>query len=216
MLFTADAGPGIADGSITVTYRRWRRPQALAGGRYRTPGGFVVVDAVDVVPAAQVPPDVELRGDPSLPVTRVRFHCDDDHDPRSSLADDTDVDVAVLTRRLDRMDAASRAGPWTRATLEAIGANPARRAADLAASMRRPRDDWKRDVCKLKELGLTLSLEVGYRLSLGVRRTSTRRAPMSRDTLAAPYQVISISISDSSSPISISTLSVTSAGTLAV
>lgn len=165
VLFSSADWPGIADGSITVTYRRWKRPQAVAGGRYRTPAGFIVVDAVDVVPAHQVPSTVVLRGDASLPVTRVRFHRDDDHDPRAELAADTEVDVPAVTKRLDRMDAASLHGPWTRATLEAIEAAPRCRAADLASKLGRGKDDWKRDVRKLKELGLTLSLEVGYLLS---------------------------------------------------
>jgi len=166
VLFSADTWAGIADGSITVTYRRWKRPQAVVGRRYRTPVGFIVVDAVDIVDASDVPPDVVLRGDPALPVTRIRFHRDgDDHDPRAALAASTDIDVDAIARRLDRMDASSPHGPWTRATLELIAARPATRAADLAAALGRERDDWKRDVRKLKELGLTLSLEVGYRLS---------------------------------------------------
>ncbi len=165
LLFSMDAAEGIADGTITETYRRWKRPQAVVGHRYRTVGGFIVVDAVDLVDESEVPPDVRLRGDPSLPVTRVRFHRDDDRDPRAELAADTDVDVEAVSARLARLDAASKLGPWTRATLEAIAANPACRAADLAAALGRTKDDWKRDVRKLKELGLTLSLEVGYRLS---------------------------------------------------
>ena len=39
------------------------------------------------------------------------------------------------------------------------------RAGDLAASAGRERHPFKTDVRKLKELGLTESLEVGYRLS---------------------------------------------------
>jgi ribosomal protein S19E (S16A) len=39
------------------------------------------------------------------------------------------------------------------------------RAADLAASVGRDKPSFKLDVRKLKELGLTESLEVGYRLS---------------------------------------------------
>lgn len=165
VLFTAEAAAGIADGSITVTYRRWRRPQAVVGGRYRTPGGFVIVDAVDLVGQDDIPDGVEPRGEPTLPVTRVRFHRDDDHDPRAALADDTNVDVETVTKRLARMDASSPHGPWTHKTLATIAVNPACRAADLAAALGRTRDDWKRDVRKLKELGLTESLVVGYRLS---------------------------------------------------
>ena len=49
--------------------------------------------------------------------------------------------------------------------LRAIKARPATRAADLAASFGRDTQPFKLDVRKLKNLGLTLSLEVGYRLS---------------------------------------------------
>jgi hypothetical protein len=49
--------------------------------------------------------------------------------------------------------------------LRAIAARPATRAADLAASFGRETQPFKLDVRKLKNLGLTLSLEVGYRLS---------------------------------------------------
>ena len=46
MLFSADAHPGLADGSITVTFRRWTRPQAKVGGRYRVAGLMLEVVAV--------------------------------------------------------------------------------------------------------------------------------------------------------------------------
>jgi hypothetical protein len=49
--------------------------------------------------------------------------------------------------------------------LELIRDHPATRAADLAASLGRDTRPFKTDVRKLKELGLTESLEVGYRLS---------------------------------------------------
>jgi predicted transcriptional regulator len=63
------------------------------------------------------------------------------------------------------MDRASSHGPWTAAVLELIAENPGVRAPDLAARMGRETLPFKRDVRKLKELGLTESLEVGYRLS---------------------------------------------------
>ena len=49
--------------------------------------------------------------------------------------------------------------------LRAIAARPATRAADLAAGFGRETQPFKLDVRKLKNLGLTISLEVGYRLS---------------------------------------------------
>ena len=89
-------------------------------------------------------------------------------DPRVALREDADLDDAERARlvaRLDRFDAASRSGPWTRQVLALIREHPARRAPDLAELMGRETLPFKRDVRKLKELGLTESLEIGYRLS---------------------------------------------------
>ena len=99
---------------------------------------------------------------------RVEFHRVDEPDPRSVLAADADLspaDRAEIDRRLDRLDRASTHGPWTRAVLGAIADHPATRAADLAATFGRETAPFKLDVRKLKNLGLTESLEVGYRLS---------------------------------------------------
>ena len=74
-------------------------------------------------------------------------------------------ELAALVQRLEAMDRRSRSGPWTLATLRAIEARPGVLAARLATSLGRPRDEFKRDVRKLKVLGLTLSLEIGYRLT---------------------------------------------------
>jgi biotin operon repressor len=63
------------------------------------------------------------------------------------------------------MDRRSKIGAWTLATLRAIEARPGVPAAKLARSLGRPRDELKGDVRKLKNLGLTFSLEVGYKLT---------------------------------------------------
>ena len=41
--------PGLADGSVTLAFRRWRKPAARAGGRQRTPIGELAVDSVTPV-----------------------------------------------------------------------------------------------------------------------------------------------------------------------
>jgi hypothetical protein len=182
VLWEARFAPLIADGSVTVTFRRWKRPQAVEGHRYRTPGGIIEVDRVTTVdpltiterdardagyasPATLV---ADLRGDASLSTTRIAFHRVDEPDPRTTLAEDDDLsadNIADIDRRLARLDARSSYGAWTRATLEAIDAKPATRAGDLAASFGREIAPFKLDVRKLKNLGLTISLLTGYRLS---------------------------------------------------
>jgi hypothetical protein len=182
VLFAASAWSGIADGSITLTFRRWKRRQAIAGHRYRTGGGIIEADAVDIVDPATVT-DAQarraghasreallagLRGGDELPLYRVAFHLVDEPDPRAELAATdrlTAEDVADIDRRLARLDRASPIGPWTATTLRLIADRPAVRAADLAASVDRDRAGFKLDVRKLKNLGLTISLERGYRLS---------------------------------------------------
>jgi len=74
-------------------------------------------------------------------------------------------ELAELVQRLAAMDRRSKVGEWTLATLRAIEARPGVLAAKLARSLGRPRDEFKRDVRKLKTLGLTFSLEIGYRLT---------------------------------------------------
>jgi len=73
--------------------------------------------------------------------------------------------AAELRQRLNRLDAASTDGPWTLKTLQVIRDHPEVRAADLCGLVGQERDRFKPNVRKLKNLGLTISLEVGYRLS---------------------------------------------------
>ena len=49
--------------------------------------------------------------------------------------------------------------------LALIAQHPDRRAGDLAQMLDREKEPFKLDVRKLKNLGLTLSLPVGYRIS---------------------------------------------------
>lgn len=110
----------------------------------------------------------QLPGTDAEPLYRIRFRLVDDPDPRAVLAQQADLstdDVAGIRARLDRMDRSAPGGPWTRATLELIAEHPETRAPDLAAMLGRETQRFKRDVRKLKELGLTLSFNPGYRLS---------------------------------------------------
>ncbi len=126
-----------------------------------------------------------------MPVYRIRFHKVDEPDPRAvKAATDalTDADVADIDARLDRLDRASSHGPWTAAVLAVIAEHPARRAGDLAPMFDRELQPFKTDVRKLKNLGLTLSLEIGYELSPRGRAylQLSRRTPAPGSEPAAP------------------------------
>ena len=76
-----------------------------------------------------------------------------------------DDQVATIVTKLDRMDARSAHGAWTCRVLALIREHPATVSTELARCLDRPRAQFKADVRKLKALGLTESLEVGYRLT---------------------------------------------------
>lgn len=77
----------------------------------------------------------------------------------------TDADVAAIDKRLDKMDEASGVGPWTRRTLQLISEQPGVVSTVLSRQMNLDRYAFKALVYKLKGLGLTYSLEVGYSIS---------------------------------------------------
>lgn len=182
MLFQKRFWAGLADGTITLAFRRWDSPRVVAGRSYRAPGVMLDVTGVDEVDPTTITDDdaraagfpdaaalrADLPGDPSRPVYRVVFTPSQRPDPRAELAASAELgdgDVTEIDKRLDRLDRASSHGPWTRTTLRLIADHPARRAGDLAELAGRERAPFKLDVRKLKNLGLTESLDIGYRLS---------------------------------------------------
>jgi hypothetical protein len=185
---------GVADGSVTLAYRRWKKQDVRTGQEFVTSAGMVRVDEVTVVePSAITDEEARLAGwpdaarlldrlnpDASLQTYRVRLsHAGPD--PRVALRESAELsgdDVAVLDRRLDRLDRASGHGPWTLHYLELIREHPQRRAPDLAELVGRETAPFKIDVRKLKNLGLTVSFAVGYEVSprgLAYLSRTTRR-----------------------------------------
>jgi hypothetical protein len=181
MQFTKDSMPGIVDGSITVTFRGWKKAQAVAGGRHRIWGELIEVDDVRLVEADEISDADALHagaasaqavrdriGDAaSGPIWRVQFHYvgPDDRIALRSTPELSAEERAAIQMRLDRMDRASKVGPWTTKTLRLIATYPGMVSTALARQLDQDRPAFKINVRKLKELGLTESLEVGYRLS---------------------------------------------------
>jgi hypothetical protein len=180
VLISPATAAGIADGSVTLAFRRWDRSRMRPGSTQRTGAGVVRIDTVEEVdPATLTEDDARRAGVGDLAqLRRLLDRRDGAHvyrmtvslageDPRVALRQQTelsDEDRRAIDARLDRWDAA-RGEPWTREILRLIAERPAVRAPDLAASLGRETLPFKRDVRKLKELGLTVSLPVGYEIS---------------------------------------------------
>ena len=196
MLFKRHVLDGLADGTITVVFRRWARPRVRAGSKLRTAVGVLSIDAVDELDFAGITDDDarrsgflsrtalldDLASQRDGRVYRIALHVAGP-DPRVELRGRdalTGDELADVERRLARLDAGSRHGAWTLAVLRLICDRPEVRAGDLAPTRGQETLAFKRDVRKLKELGLTESLEVGYRLSARGRAVLDRlggRAP---------------------------------------
>jgi hypothetical protein len=187
MLFPTRLHDPITRGHVTLAFRAWDRPRAREGARHRFgPHGVIEITSVERVrPSAISDADARAAGHddaaqllaglrrrpnaaPEALLFAVRFRFLREEDPRLELGREaalSDADRESLDARLARMDATSASGPWTRATLALIAEHPHRRAGDLAVMLGRERLDFKKDVRRLKALGLTISHEVGYELS---------------------------------------------------
>jgi hypothetical protein len=174
MLFSADAWPGIANGSITVTFRTWRRAQAKAGGRYRIAGMLIEATSVRPVNVAEITEDDARRAgsadlasllarlgsiETAWRVDFVHIGADDRIERRENTSAE---DLTAVIARLARLD---RNSAWTRTTLQLIDRYPGIVSTTLARHAGQERAAFKLNVRKLKELGLTESLDIGYRLS---------------------------------------------------
>ena len=72
-MFSRDLRDAVANGSVTVSIRLWSRPKVRTGGRYRTAGVVIEVDAVEVLPfSAVTDEDVRCAGEPDREALRAR------------------------------------------------------------------------------------------------------------------------------------------------
>ncbi|SDD17216.1 hypothetical protein [Auraticoccus monumenti] len=179
MIINARTAAGIADGSVTVLFRRWEVPRVRVGGSQVTSAGVVSFDAVEEVPDVTSIPEEDLaaaglssREELTALLDRRpgRIHrVSVSHagpDPRLALRDQLPdaAGLADLARRLTRMDAGPK-GAWAVPSLRWIRKHPGVVSTELAVHLDRERWGLKTDIRRLKALGLTISLEVGYRLS---------------------------------------------------
>lgn len=184
MLFDMEFRDGVRDGTITLTFRSWKRRQARPEAIHRLWGDTLIrITAVDTVAVGAIGASdakragfesrdqllTYLRNGPGgdladeVEVYRVAFEYAGDIVDTPVAVGDTDVAAAVA--KLRGMDRRSKHGAWTIATLKLVETMPATLASRLAAKAGRDVAKFKADVRRLKYLGLTRSLPVGYELT---------------------------------------------------
>lgn len=181
MLFPARLFDGLRSGEVTVAFRAWKRPSVKAGGTLQTPAGVLAIEEVEPIGRDKITVEdaraagadsveevlTSLRADEDRTLYRIRFHHAGE-DPRIALRSDDRLDVADLGAigdRLARWDRAAADGPWTSNVLAVIAERPATVSTELAGELGMERAVFKQRVRRLKSLGLTESLQRGYRLS---------------------------------------------------
>jgi hypothetical protein len=199
LLFRQTFLDGIRDGTVTLAFRRWRRPSVRPGSTLLTPVGQLHIGSVSLVELDRISPadvrragydshqalveelDLRTEGEiyrielgPLLPDPRIAL--------RASPARD-EAELQELVGRLQRLNGRGRGAPWVLRILEVLSSHPQVRAGDLCGLVGQEKKQFKLNVRKLKSLGLTESLGIGYRLSprgtvlLDYLRTKGEKAP---------------------------------------
>lgn len=178
MLIRRNDLEGIRDGRITLAFRRQRRPTVKTGGSLMTVLGKLEIVSVELVQEQQLTArDAKAAGFATRATLRdalagsrgelyrIRFG-GFSADPRLALRDTIPGAAATddLVKTLDAIDGRA-ATPWAWRAMELIHEHPATLAEALAGMAGFGKHPFKSNVRKLKALGLTVSLDVGYRLS---------------------------------------------------
>jgi hypothetical protein len=179
MIFKLHQLQGIKSGTITHAFRRWEKPNVKKGSTMKTAVGVIRVTDLELIKEnAITKADASKAGYESVDLllkdlnkissgaiykVKLKYHSED---PRLELREKTDLteeEYKKLKTKLDRLD--KTRGPWVLIVMKLIKRYPERRAGDLAEIMQMDKLDFKVNVRKLKNLGLTISHEIGYSLS---------------------------------------------------
>jgi len=178
MLFRKTDLEAIFAGERTLAFRRWKKPTVKVGGTVRTQLGLVGIDAIEAIEPGSVTEDeaqaagyrdragvIAMFEGQDGTCYRIRLH-PEGADPRDALRESLPdaAEIERLSQKLAKLDK-SAAAPWTKQALTLIAERPGIVSTRLAEAAGIERMQFKDNVRKLKALGLTISLDVGYRLS---------------------------------------------------
>jgi hypothetical protein len=175
MIFSLDQLQGIKSGTITLAFRKWKKASVKKGSVLTTAICRIGIDDVSIVEESDITNKDAIKagfenkealgqypGD--IYKIKLRYHSED---PRIAMREQklTDEMFGALRKKMERLDKSSEEGAWTKPVLQAIDDHPLLRAADLCKIVGMEKMKMKLNIRKLKNLGLTISHEVGYDIS---------------------------------------------------
>jgi hypothetical protein len=188
----------IRAGEVDLAFRRWQKPTVKTGGRLRSALGELSIIDVSVVEPDSISDEEAIRagavsaedlradlfrerkssgrGRTAKPteqslVYRVELrYAGEDTRIALRVAELSESELEALVAKVRAMEVKSNRTNWATRTLLLIEAWPCRRAPELAELENLETVVFKTSVRRLKELGLTESMRVGYQLSpLGIQ-----------------------------------------------
>lgn len=171
----------IKQNEVRVAFRKWVRPTVKENGTLLTPIGQLRIKSLSKVTYAQIADrevrkagyqsrqelDKELGMKENGDIYKIIFELEQP-DPRIALRENThlsDSDIIELLKKLERLDTRGKVKDWTRKVLCLVHEDPGQLAVYYAGKLGYEKEWFKRNIRKLKNLGLTISLANGYEIS---------------------------------------------------
>lgn len=181
MLFKGVHLQGIKSGEITMAFRKWHKASVKSGSLVHTSVGLIEIGKIEIVNENDITDkDAAQAGfmdkkqlfksfthncTGTIFKISVHYHAED---PRIKLREQTTLSEHQfndLKARLKRLDRYSKQRYWTEKVLLTIKHNPKLHAIGIANLTGFEKEWLKLNIRKLKNLGLTISHQVGYELS---------------------------------------------------
>ena len=181
MLFKDIHLKGIKAGKISLAFRRWQKASVRIGTLLHTSVGLIKIDDISEVDESHISETDavnagfsskkellnSLRKNNTGTVFKIKISYYSE-DPRIELREQTDLTnghISTLKSKLERLDKFSKQGAWTEKVLLIIRDNPHLKAIEISKQTGFEKEWLKINIRKLKNLGLTISHNVGYELS---------------------------------------------------
>ncbi len=181
MLFKQKYLTLIANGTVNIAFRKWKKPTVKTNGTLITPIGQLKILEVQQIDYSLITEneanaagyqsrqelDKELSAKTEGDFYKITFELLG-NDPRIALRETNEIseeEFAKIKNKLKRMDSSGPIKDWTLKVLNSIKDHPEKRAGDLAEGLGYDKMWLKPSIRKLKGMGLTISLPVGYKLS---------------------------------------------------